>query len=219
MDYFISFLEGMITFLSPCLLPMIPVYVSYFAGQKRKNPVVNALGFVVGFTVIFVTLGAFAGTIGGYLREYKTAVNLISGIIVVLFGLSFMEIIKIPALSLGRGFGINSKEMGFFSAGLFGVIFAIGWTPCTGAFLGSALMLAAQLGGSMKGIVMLICFSIGLGLPFLITSVLLDRLKNAFDFIKRNYLLINRLSGGFLVIIGILMATGLMGYFLSLLTF
>lgn len=221
MDYILSFLEGIITFISPCLLPMLPIYISYFAGQEetKHKTITNALGFVLGFTLVFVSLGAFAGTIGGFLREYNTAVNLVSGAIVVLFGLNFIGIVRIPFLNTNRQLTIKITDMGFLSAVLFGIVFSIGWTPCVGAFLGSALMLAGQSGNSVKGILMLLSFSLGLGIPFVASAVLIDRMKNAFDFIKRNYRAINIISGGLLIIIGILMMFGMMGYFLSLLTF
>lgn len=222
MDYLISFLEGIITFISPCLLPMLPVYLFYFAGQtgegKKKAAFINAFGFVLGFTAVFVSLGAFAGALGGILRKYDTVINIVSGIIVILFGLSFLEIIKIPFLN-GRQIKINTGKTNFLSSVLFGIIFSIGWTPCVGAFLGSALMLAVTSGESLKGILMLLIYSIGLGIPFILSAILIDRLKSTFDFIKRNYRIINTISGGFLILIGLLMITGLMSYFISLLTF
>ncbi len=223
MEYILSFLEGIITFISPCLLPMLPVYISYFAGQgtqdKQQRTLKNALGFVLGFTVVFVLLGAFAGSVGRFLMQYQTAFNAVGGSIVVLFGLNFMEIIRIPWLSTSRQMRIKTLNMGFFSSVLFGVIFSIGWTPCVGAFLGSALVLAAQSGESLRGILMLLCFSLGLGIPFVASALLIDRLKGTFDFIKKHYRVINLFAGGLLVVVGILMATGMMGYFLSLLTF
>lgn len=223
MEYLLLFLEGMITFISPCLLPLLPVYISYFAGQqsegKPRATIVNALGFVFGFSAVFVLLGAFAGAVGGLLREYGTVVNIVSGILVILFGLNFMDIIRIPLLNTSRQMTAKSLKAGFFSSLLFGVIFSVGWTPCVGAFLGSALMFAASSGESLKGVLMLSCFSLGLGIPFMASAILIDRLKSAFTFIKKNYRIINRLSGGLLVVVGILMATGLMGYFLSLFTF
>ncbi len=221
-NYVISFLEGIITFISPCLLPMLPLYLSYFAGQNsegQKRPALrNAFGFILGFTVVFVSLGAFAGTVGGLLRQYSTVVNIISGLIVVLFGLNFMGVLRLPLINKTSQIQIKIGT-GFGSAVLFGLIFAIGWTPCVGAFLGSALMLAASSGGSLQGIAMLLCFSLGLGVPFLISALLIDRLKSTFAFIKRHFRIINIVAGGLLVVIGVLMATGLMGYFLSLLTF
>ena len=153
MQYAVAFLEGIITFISPCLLPMLPIYISYFAGggeRSTKKTLLGALGFVSGFTVIFVAMGTLAGTIGSFLREYKGAVNLISGLIVILFGLNFLGIFKMN-LFRGGSKTLNSREMGFFPAMLFGIIFSLGWTPCVGAFLGSALMLAAQQGHVIKG--------------------------------------------------------------------
>jgi len=223
LDYLISFLEGIITFISPCLLPMLPIYISFFAGQNvdsnKRSTIINAIGFVLGFTIVFVILGAFAGALGGLLREFSTAVNIVSGVIVILFGLNFMGVIRIPFINTNRQIEINTVKIGFLSAMLFGVIFSIGWTPCVGAFLGSALMLAASSGESLKGIFMLLSFSLGLGIPFILSAVLIDKLKTTFNFIKKNYRVINLISGGMLIVVGILMITGLMGYFLSFLTF
>ena len=108
--------------------------------------------------------------------------------------------------------------MGFFSAILFGMVFSVGWTPCVGAFLGSALMLASQQAHVVEGIMMLLSYSLGLGIPFLLSAVLIDYMKSAFDWIKQNYKIINSLSGGLLVLVGILMATGTLGRFLSLIS-
>lgn len=221
-EYLLLFLEGIITFISPCLLPMLPIYISYFAGQdnqiNQSRTLVNALGFVLGFTLVFITLGAFAGTLGSLLQKYNTVVNIISGSIVIIFGLNFMGLINIPFLNTNRQFQLKTTNLGFFSALLFGVIFSISWTPCIGAFLGSALMLAAVEGETIKGILMLLCFSLGLGIPFIVSALLIHRLKSTFDFIKKHYQIINLLSGGLLVLVGILIATGFLGYFLSLLS-
>lgn len=219
MQYLISFLEGIITFISPCLLPMLPIYISYFAGggeRSTKKTLMGALGFVLGFTVVFVAMGALAGTLGSFLRKYQTWVNIIGGLIVIVFGLNYLGVLK---LNLFRGFGGRTPgEMGFFSAVLFGIVFSVGWTPCVGAFLGSALMLASQQGHVLEGMGMLLAYSLGLGVPFLISAVLIDRLKSAFDWIKRNYKIVNILCGSLLILVGILMATGLMGLFLNALS-
>lgn len=220
MQYIISFLEGIITFISPCLLPMLPIYVSYFAGGGERNirkTLKNALGFVAGFTIVFVAMGAFAGTIGSFLKEYQIAVNIVSGLVVIFFGLNFLGVIKI---NLFRGMQRETKtdNLGFFSSLTFGVVFSLGWTPCVGAFLGSALMLASQQGQTLIGMIMLLCYSLGLGVPFVLSAVLIDNLKSTFDFIKRNYKVINIICGGLLIIIGILMATGTLGRLLTLLS-
>jgi len=219
MQYFISFLEGIITFISPCLLPMLPIYVSYFAGGKEKSTkktVINALGFILGFTVVFILLGVPASTFGKLLSEHKTAVNIVTGLIVIFFGLHFLGVFK---LSLFKGMGFAKTEnLGFFSSLLFGIVFSVGWTPCVGAFLGSALMLAASQGSIMQGIIMLLLYSLGLGIPFFISAILIDKLKTAFTFIKKHYNIINIVSGALLIIVGALMATGLFGKFLALLS-
>ena len=220
MQYLISFLEGVITFVSPCLLPMLPVYVSYFAGggeRSTRRTLTAAAGFVCGFTALFVLMGALAGTVGGFLAEYRGAVNLVSGLIVILFGLNYLGVLRLN-LFRGGGRAVKTDGMGFGSAVLFGVIFSLGWTPCVGAFLGSALMLASQQGHAAEGMLMLLAYSLGLGIPFLVSAVLIDSLKSAFDRIKRHYGVINRICGGFLVLVGILMATGTMGRLLDLLS-
>lgn len=220
MQYIISFLEGVITFISPCILPMIPIYISYFAsgGEDKKNTLKNALGFVLGFSTVFVCLGAFAGTIGSFLKRYATGVNITTGIIVIIFGLNFIGIINISFLNISRKANMEVRANNFFSSILFGVVFSIGWTPCVGAFLGSALMMASQQGTMLSGILMLVSYSVGLGIPFVISAMLIDKLKGTFDFIKKNYKLINIISGGFLILVGILMMMGTMGYMISFLS-
>ena len=220
MSYAIAFLEGIITFISPCLLPMLPIYISYFAGggeRSTKKTLTGALGFVLGFTVVFTAMGALAGTLGSFLREHQMIVNLISGLIVILFGLNFLGVVKLNLFG-GSRTAFNTDNMGFLSSMLFGVIFSLGWTPCVGAFLGSALLLASQQGSVFAGTMMLLAYSLGLGVPFILSAVLIDNLKTTFDWIKRNYIVIKTISGMILVVIGILMATGTFGRLLSLLS-
>ena len=219
MQYVISFLEGIITFISPCLLPMLPIYISYFAGggeRSTKKTLLGAVGFVLGFTIIFVAMGALAGTLGSFLKRYQTAVNVVSGLVVILFGLNFMGILK---LNLFRGGAqMNVTPNGFFSSVLFGMIFSVGWTPCVGAFLGSALMLASQQGHVLEGMLMLLVYSLGLGIPFLVSALLIDKLKSAFNWIKSHYNTVNKVCGALLVFVGVLMATGTLGRILTLMS-
>lgn len=217
MEYFITFLEGMISFISPCILPMLPIYISYFVGQEeksKKKTLINSAGFVAGFTVVFVLLGVFAGSLGIFLRQYKTVVNIIFGVMIVLLGLSFMEIIHLPQMQSKIKWKAKTEHLNFFSAMLLGLIFAVSWTPCVGTFLGSALLMASTAGHILNGVLMLICFSLGLGIPFMVSALLIDQLKTTFDFIKRHYLVVNRVAGIFLIIIGILMMTGYLDLFL-----
>ena len=220
MQYVISFLEGIITFISPCLLPMLPIYISYFAGggeRKTAKTVTCALGFVTGFTLMFMAMGALAGTVGSFLRQYETAVNIVSGLVVIFFGLSFLGVFQLR-LFQGSRYSVDAAKMGFFPALVFGIVFSVGWTPCVGAFLGSALMLASQQGHLVEGMLMLLAYSMGLGIPFVLSAVLIDYLKSAFNWIKRNYRVINAVCGGLLIFIGVLMATGTLGRLLALLS-
>ena len=220
MQYIIAFLEGIITFISPGLLPMLPIYISYFAGggeQDTRKTLKCALGFVTGFTLVFVILGALAGTIGSFLREFQTAVNVISGVVVIIFGLNYLGVFKMN-LFKSTGHSVNTDNMRFFSAMIFGMIFSIGWTPCVGAFLGSALMLASQQGHVLEGMLMLFVYSLGLGIPFVISAILIEYLKSAFNWIKRNYQVINLISGSFLILVGLMMATGTLGKLINFLS-
>lgn len=218
MQYIFVFLEGIATFISPCLLPMLPIYLSYFAasgeGGNVNIPIRNILGFILGFTVMFAVLGIFAGSAGKLLVEYKTAINVITGGVVVLLGANFLGLFKFN-IAFRRSGGGTLPRMGFWPSALFGVVFSVSWTPCVGAFLGSALMLAAQKGSALEGVIMLTLYALGLGIPFFLSALFIDRLKGAFDFIKRNYRIINAVSGGLLIIMGVLMMTGYLEYVLS----
>lgn len=219
MQYFIAFLEGIITFISPCLLPMIPLYISYFAGGKERNTkktIKNALGFISGFTIVFVLMGALAGTFGQLLNEYKRVVDVVTGLIVIFFGLNFLGVFKLNLFKGSRK--AKTENLGFFSSMVFGIVFSIGWTPCVGAFLGSALMMAASQGQATEGIIMLLLYSSGLGIPFFISAILIDKLRGAFTFIKKHYKVINTACGCLLVVVGVFMATGLFGKFINLLS-
>ena len=212
MQYVISFLEGIVTFISPCLLPMLPIYISYFAGGGERSTAKTlrcASGFVLGFTAVFVAMGALAGTVGSFLIRYQTIVNIVFGGIVVLFGLNYLGVLKLNLFKGMQG-EVKTADMNFWSALVFGMVFSVGWTPCVGVFLGSALMLASQQGSALTGTLMLLCYSLGLGVPFLLSAVLIDQLKGAFIFIKRNYAVVNKVCGGLLILVGVLMATGML---------
>ena len=212
MQYVISFLEGIVTFISPCLLPMLPIYIGFFAGggeRSARKTLTCASGFVLGFTAVFVAMGALAGTLGSFLIRYQTIVNLVLGGIVVLFGLNYLGVLNLNLFTGVQG-NVKTQDMNFLAAFLFGLVFSVGWTPCVGVFLGSALMLAGQQGSALVGTLMLLCYSLGLGVPFLLSAVLIDQLKGTFNFVKRNYGIINKVCGILLIAVGVLMATGLL---------
>lgn len=215
MQYLITFLEGMITFISPCVLPMIPVYVLYFTGDSQdeggaSKTLARALGFVLGFTLLFAALGVFAATLGSLLIRHRQVVNMVTGGVVVLFGLHYTGLLRIAPLEKTLRPSVNIRAKGFFSCLLLGVVFAVGWSPCTGAFLGAAMMLAATQSGLVQGMLLLICYSLGLGVPFVLCALLIDQMKGAFTLIKRNYVVINKVCGVFLIAVGILMMLGIM---------
>lgn len=205
---------------------MLPVYLSYFAGGelseqggRKRRMLVNAVGFVLGFTAIFVLLGAAAGTFGMFVRRHETVLQIAGGLILIVFGLNYMSVVRIGFLERTLRMNVKIRTFNFASSVLLGVVFSIGWTPCVGAFLGSALMLAASSREALKGVVMLLLFSLGLGVPFVLSAVLIGSLRRAFDALKRRYRLIRVVSGALLVAVGVLMMLGRMNAFLSLLTF
>ena len=218
-QYIILFLEGIVTFISPCLLPMMPVYVTYFAGSggSRGETLKNAACFVAGFTVVFSLMGAFAGTIGGLLSEYRTILNIVSGTFVAALGLNFLGILKFDMASPFSKMAESGaqRKTGPVPSVIFGMVFAVAWTPCIGVFLGSALMVAATGDSALQGVSMLVCYSAGLGVPFIVCAVLIDMFKSAFAFIKRNYRVINTVAGSCLIVLGVLMMTGYFGRFVQ----
>ena len=208
MEYFLTFLEGIVSFISPCLLPMVPIYISYFIGEDNNNSkkaISNSIGFVLGFTIIFLILSIFASQLGTLLSNNIRYIKIIFGIIIILFGLNYMEILKIELLNRSSVKNIDTNNFNFFKSILFGILFSISWTPCIGTFLSSALLLIAREQDILKGIIMMILYSIGLGLPFIISAILIERLKNVFDFIKKHYNVIKKISGVILIMAGIYM--------------
>ena len=214
MEYLITFLEGVVSFISPCMLPLLPAYVSYFAGgmERRRHTVARAVLFVLGFALVFCLLGLTAGALGAALARYRRAVNVVCGLFVFVFGLSYLDVIPLPFF---RGVQ-RAGGAGLAGAFAFGVVYAVGLTPCVGAFLGSALMLAASVGGAGKGVALLLTYSLGLGIPFVLAAVLIDRLGGAIGWVKAHYSVLNRVCGALLMAMGIVIAAGWMQKLLGL---
>lgn len=206
MNFLIIFIEGIASFLSPCVLPMLPMYVSYFAGQDKnlKKTVINSLGFVLGFTIVFVLLGIFASTLGKLITVNSKYINILFGAIIILFGLHYIGILNIKILNKTKGIKKNKDTLSFFSSIIFGMIFSVCWTPCVGVFLSSALMMSATSENILKGGLMLLIYSIGLGIPFIITSIFLEKLKDTFNSIKKHYNIVNKIAGIILILSGIM---------------
>lgn len=205
MDYIITFVEGLASFISPCVLPVIPIYISYFGAENKnsKKAIINSIGFVIGFSLIFILLGVFAGTFGKLVSRYADYINIILGLFLIIIGLNYMGVIFVKFLNKSKEIKKDKKDLTLISSVLFGLIFSLSWTPCVGAFLSSALILASTTGSVLKGAILLLLYSLGLGVPFLVTTLLLEKVKKTFDFIKKHYNIINKLAGSILLISGL----------------
>lgn len=205
MEYIFTFLEGIASFISPCLLPMLPIYISYFIGEddkKTAKAITNSIGFVLGFTTVFLILSIFASTFGGLVSGYIKYIKIIFGIIIILLGLNYMEILNLKIVNKSNIINRDTKDLNFIKSILFGIFFSISWTPCIGTFLSSALLLIAKQQDFIKGIILMLLYSIGLGIPFIISVMLIEKLKNTFKFIKKHYDKIKIISGIILIIMG-----------------
>lgn len=214
MEYLITFIEGIASFISPCILPVIPIYISYFATESKsmKKSIINSLGFVCGFSIIFILLGVFAGTFGKFVHEYTDYINIFFGIFLIIIGLNYIGVLFIKFLNKTKGTNQEKKNLTFITSVLFGIIFSLSWTPCVGAFLSSALILASTTGSVLKGATLLLIYSLGLAIPFIVTTLFLEKMKSTFDFIKKHYNIINKISGSILILSGVWYTiTGIIG--------
>ena len=223
-SWLFAFLAGVISFLSPCVLPLIPGYVSMVSKMsfeeltdgkmegKATRIFFPSLLFVLGFSFVFVSLGAGASFVGNFIQENKILLLQISGVIIILFGLFSMDIIKIPQLYRERRLNIPEGNLGLVGTFLLGIAFGFGWTPCVGPILASILLYASTADGAGKGAALLFVYSIGLGLPFILTGLALSKALTAFGWIKRHYNLYKIIVGGTLVAVGLLMLTNNLFY-------
>lgn len=215
MAYVTAFLEGIISFISPCILPILPLYFSYLAGgvatrdERRGVLLKNSIAFVIGFTILFVALGAASTTIGKFLQDHLNLLNRIGGVLVILFALNNLGFVLIPALNNNHKFEMKGlANMNIPKSLIFGFIFAIGWTPCVGPLLGSALMMAANAQLVHKGMLTLFFYAMGLAIPFLFSAFLLEQLEGVFSAIKKHSKLITIISGIFLLVFGVALTMG-----------
>ena len=207
MEYFLTFLEGIASFISPCLLPMLPIYISYFSGSdsEKNKALKNSIAFVLGFSLIFIILAILSNLMGIFLTQYLRYIKYAFGVLIIFLGLNYMEIFKFKLFSKFKKFKIDVKDMGIIKAFIFGVMFSISMTPCVGTFLSSALLLIANQDSLLKGTILIVLYCLGLGIPFIISSLLIDKLKNVFNVIKKNYKKVKIISGIILIIMGIYM--------------
>lgn len=212
-----AILAGLLSFISPCVLPLIPGYLSFISGvsidelssRERSNShlgkvVLNTVFFVIGFSLVFVVLGATASKLGTLLQSNLNIFNKIAGIVVFLFGLHVAGVFKVSALNYEKRFHAKGRKMGIMGSMVIGIAFAFGWTPCIGPILGTILTLAAQQNSVNHGVMLLLFYSAGLGIPFILTALLFNYLIGTFGFIKRHFRAVEIISGGLLMLVGVL---------------
>lgn len=220
MEGLLVFVEGFLAFISPCILPMVPVYLVYLAGKKeaggKKTLILNTLGFIIGFTVIFVAMGATASGIGALFVSHRLLIQQISGIVIIVFGLHYMGVLKIGILNREKRVTANTDNLNAFTSVLFGMAFSLGWTPCIGPLLGAALTLAANKDTIFHGMLLLLIFSAGLGIPFFLSAIVFEKLKTAFDFMKKHFKTITFVSGLLLIVVGAAFLLNVFGYWAAL---
>lgn len=204
MMYVLLFLEGLASFISPCVLPMLPLYLSYLTAKDDNKVIKNSIGFILGFTITFVILGLLSSTIGTYLTGYMYYIKIVFGLFIVLLGLNYMNLIKLPFINKEAKINFKFKNQNFFESLLFGLVFSITWTPCVGVFLGTALMQVMENGNIVNGAISLLIYSLGLAIPFLLSSLLIKKFNN-FEFIKKHYNIVINISGIILIIFGFYM--------------
>lgn len=231
MSYWMAFTAGFLSFLSPCVLPLIPSYVGFITGMSLedltseenkaaalKATIINSLLFIGGFTVVFVALGATATAVGGALNKYQNILRWVGGIIVIVLGIHFTGLINIKFLQVEKRMHIRNRPLGYLGALLIGMAFAAGWTPCIGPILGSILMVAATQGEITKGVALLSVYSLGFGIPFFLAAVALNKFLTTYRRFSRHIPKIIVASGIILILIGILIITNnmtMIGYYLT----
>ena len=218
-SYWTAFGAGLLSFFSPCVLPLVPAYLANLAGAaalettyERKRVILtflHSIAFVLGFSILFILMGASAGLIGSTIISYAETLRIVAGVMVILFGIFLIASYKIPWLNYEKRMHVGSARVpGYLRSLLIGALFAVGWTPCIGPILGSILFIAAYTCETTKGALLLSAYSLGLGIPFLLIGLAWGYIVPLWKSINRYLVLISIISGVFLIIIGVLMLTG-----------
>ena len=219
----ISFTAGLLSFLSPCVLPLVPSYITFITGMgledvqhARRSALLHAFLFVIGFSTIFILLGAGATAMGQVLRAYEVWITRIGGVLVIIFGLYLLGIFNVTAFSTERRFHLSDKPTGYLGTVLVGIAFGAGWTPCIGPILGSILTVTASTADFSSGMMHLAMYSLGLAVPFLLAAVALQHFLGFFARFRSKLIWVQRISGVLMIVIGLLLLTN---YFTILATY
>jgi cytochrome c-type biogenesis protein len=215
LGFLVAFFAGLLSFLSPCVLPLVPSYVGFITGMtlpevtgRRRTALTHALLFVAGFSLVFVLLGASATALGRALNYYQVWLQRVGGVLIILFGLLCLGAFKVGLLTGERRIHLERKPVGYLGSLLVGMAFAAGWTPCIGPVLGGILGLAATANDVTRGMQLLAAYSAGLALPFLIAAVAVESFLDWFQRFRRFLPWVMRVSGVMLIVIGVLLVTG-----------
>lgn len=213
----ISFTAGLLSFLSPCVLPLIPSYVSFITGlslddiqRSRRVTLIHSLLFIAGFTIVFLALGATATVLGQLLVRHRDWVGRVGGVLVIVLGLYLLGVFNIGAFARERRVHIANKPLGYLGTLLVGMAFAAGWTPCIGPILGGVLTYTASSADLQRGLVLLLAYSLGLAVPFMLAALMIDRFVVLLQRYRGALIWMSRASGALLVVVGLLMITGSM---------
>ncbi len=211
----VAFIGGLLSFLSPCVLPLVPSYLGFVTGftveemgNRRRLAMTHALLFVIGFSLVFILLGASATALGTALKVYKDWLQRLGGILIVLFGLYCLGVLKLGFLARERRFHLEHKPVGFLGSVLVGMAFGAGWSPCIGPILGGILSLAATQADLSRGLWLLVAYSAGLAVPFLLAAFAVESFLDWFQRFRRYLGVIEKVSGALLVAVGLLIASG-----------
>ena len=226
-----AFFAGVVSFISPCVLPLVPSYVTFITGvsfdeltsasaapRVRRLTIIHSLAFILGFSLVFVALGATATVAGQFLREHQDSMRRIGGVLIILFGVYLTGLVPIPALSRERKKQLTTKPLGILGSVLVGITFAAGWTPCIGPILASILIYASTAKTVGTGVVLLSVYSLGLGVPFFLSSLALNSFLAASRKIRGQLRTIEVASGVVLILFGVMLVTDLFPRFVSFLS-
>lgn len=210
----IAFSAGLLSFLSPCVLPLVPSYVTFITGmsledlqRSRRNTFIHALLFVCGFTLIFLALGAGATVFGQLMLRYRDWISRIGGVLVIIFGLYMLGVLNLGLLARDTRLHLANKPLGYLGTLVVGIAFGAGWSPCIGPILGAILTMAANEADLQRGLLLLLTYSLGLAVPFLLAAVMVDRFLSVFAKLRHHMVWVNRIAGALLVLVGVLMVT------------